>query len=302
MATIRAFYLLAAAGVGYACGLSIDEKRRNSFKVKAQMLRVPKFQYPERVRRLRKYGSPKRDTILQYDDFQVSFDRRNRTPNYVVERLQYGKLKTQPSSGNFKFHADDGDEIAGMFQPKAYDYVKSGYWKGRLVAGKNHNHTPNSHKDTYKLTTVVPQVPGFAISAWADLECYLRYLTHSYKSVYVFTGSLYLPKDEYQFKSEVIGDNHVAVPTHFYKLVICDKHEGGVDMGCYLMENDSCMAEICEPLSTFRITLEQLESIGRFKLFKDPKAHTYFGELPDIPDFRVNVQEYMEKVGLGHVV
>lgn len=38
-------------------------------------------------------------------------------------------------------------------------------------------------------------------------------------------------------KYEVIGSNHVAVPTHFFKVVVGEKQDGALEMECYVMEN-----------------------------------------------------------------
>lgn len=38
-------------------------------------------------------------------------------------------------------------------------------------------------------------------------------------------------------KYEVIGSQHVAVPTHFYKMVVGENPDGSLEMECYVMEN-----------------------------------------------------------------
>ncbi|KAH1021908.1 hypothetical protein HUJ04_011392 [Dendroctonus ponderosae] len=38
-------------------------------------------------------------------------------------------------------------------------------------------------------------------------------------------------------KYEVVGSQHVAVPTHFYKMVVGENQDGSLEMECYVMEN-----------------------------------------------------------------
>jgi len=68
---------------------------------------------------------------------------------------------------------------------------------------------------------------GFNRDKWNDLEKEVRNLVKKYDNVWVVTGPLYLPKRESDNKSyvkyEVIGNNNVAVPTHFFKVVLCEK-------------------------------------------------------------------------------
>lgn len=52
-------------------------------------------------------------------------------------------------------------------------------------------------------------------------------------------------------KYEVIGAQHVAVPTHFYKVVVGETKEGVLEMECYLMENTVIDDNI--PIQSFQV-------------------------------------------------
>ncbi|ENN80989.1 hypothetical protein YQE_02599, partial [Dendroctonus ponderosae] len=43
-------------------------------------------------------------------------------------------------------------------------------------------------------------------------------------------------------KYEVVGSQHVAVPTHFYKMVVGENQDGSLEMECYVMENTAFLA------------------------------------------------------------
>lgn len=76
---------------------------------------------------------------------------------------------------------------------------------------------------------------------WNRLESYVRKLARKYPNVYVCTGPLYLPKKEDDGKTyvryQVIGANNVAVPTHFYKIVVCETTDGYLEMESYVLPN-----------------------------------------------------------------
>ena len=86
-----------------------------------------------------------------------------------------------------------------------------------------------------------------------------------FKDVYVFTGTAYLPKQDnidkkYYVKYEVIGDPpNVAVPTHFYKVILAVRDDNSSALGAFLMPNerisDSTLLEV------FKIELDDLERI-----------------------------------------
>lgn len=90
---------------------------------------------------------------------------------------------------------------------------------------------------------------------------YVRKLTIEYSNVYVCTGPLYLPKREADGKNyvryQVIGANSVAVPTHFYKVVVAETVDGHLDMESYVMPNQPISDDT--PLAVFQVPPESVE-------------------------------------------
>lgn len=98
---------------------------------------------------------------------------------------------------------------------------------------------------------------------------YVRKLTKTYKNVYVCTGPLYLPRKETDgklyVKYEVIGTNNVAVPTHFFKVVVCETKDGQLEMESYVMPNDKISDDT--PLESFRVPPESVERAAGLLFF-----------------------------------
>nr|XP_012313283.1 endonuclease G, mitochondrial [Aotus nancymaae] len=105
------------------------------------------------------------------------------------------------------------------------------------------------------------QVPHLNQNAWNNLEKYSRSLTRSYQNVYVCTGPLFLPRTEADGKSyvkyQVIGKNHVAVPTHFFKVLILEAAGGQIELHSYVMPNVPVDEAI--PLERFLVPIESIE-------------------------------------------
>lgn len=109
---------------------------------------------------------------------------------------------------------------------------------------------------------MAPQVgKGFNRDSWNRLESHIRKLTRTYPNVYVCTGPLFLPHKESNGKSyikyEVIGNNTVAVPTHFFKVVVCEKSDGTLEMESYCMPNQVISDDT--PLTVFQVPPESIE-------------------------------------------
>jgi endonuclease G len=96
---------------------------------------------------------------------------------------------------------------------------------------------------------------------WAHLEHFCRELTKTFSDVYVLTGPLYLPHQEadgkFYVKYQMIGNPpNVAVPTHFYK-VIMTHHNGKYNIGAFVLPNQPIPDQT--PLTAFKVPLDAVE-------------------------------------------
>ncbi|KAG5461590.1 MAG: hypothetical protein BJ554DRAFT_6195, partial [Olpidium bornovanus] len=108
--------------------------------------------------------------------------------------------------------------IPEKFRASLKDYHRSGYDRGHLVPAADAKITQQAMDETFILTNITPQVgKGF------NRDC--AYACSTFAEVYVFTGPLYLPDPvtkEVRYKTIGNGDpsSLVAVPTHFYKVIL----------------------------------------------------------------------------------
>lgn len=96
---------------------------------------------------------------------------------------------------------------------------------------------------------------GFNRDIWNKLESYVRKLARKSANVYVCTGPLYLPQREGDGKMyvryQVIGKNSVAVPTHFFKIVVYEMEDHSLALESYVMPNQKIDNET--PLKAFMV-------------------------------------------------
>ena len=96
----------------------------------------------------------------------------------------------------------------------------------------------------------------------------MRGLVKKFDNVWVVTGPLYLPRREadnkFYVKYEVIGKNNVSVPTHFFKVVLCEK-QGNYTIFPYVLPNQPC--DNATPLSSYLVPLDSIERAAGFLLF-----------------------------------
>lgn len=66
-------------------------------------------------------------------------------------------------------------------------------------------------------------------------------------------------------KYEVIGANHVAVPTHFYKVIVGETVDGKYEMEAYVMPNQVIDSNV--PLSSFQVPPDSIEKAAGLLFF-----------------------------------
>uniref|UniRef100_A0ABI0P382 Endonuclease n=1 Tax=Bos taurus TaxID=9913 RepID=A0ABI0P382_BOVIN len=173
---------------------------------------------------LAKYGLPGVAQLKSRASYVLCYDPRTRGALWVVEQLRPEGLRGDGNRSSCDFHEDDS--VHAYHRATNADYRGSGFDRGHLAAAANHRWSQKAMDDTFYLSNVAPQVPHLNQNAWNNLEKYSRSLTRTYQNVYVCTGPLFLPRTEADGKSyvkyQVIGKNHVAVPTHFFKVLILE--------------------------------------------------------------------------------
>ncbi|XP_043683557.1 endonuclease G, mitochondrial [Vespula pensylvanica] len=224
-----------------------------------------------RVSQIMKFGFPGYDNIRSYEDFILSYDRRNRVAHWVFEHLNKERLQYNENVNRSKCEFTPDTSIHPYFRSDNSDYKGSGYDRGHLAAAGNHKLHQKHVDETFYLSNMAPQVGvGFNRHSWNRLEKYVRKLTDVYKDVYVCTGPLYIPKRDnadgkLYVRYEVIGANHVAVPTHFYKVIVGATHDSNFEMEAYIMPN--MPIDDNTPLKNFRVPPETIERAAGLLFF-----------------------------------
>ena len=232
-----------------------------------------------RVSQIMRFGFPGLDHIRSHQDYILSYDRRNRVPHWVFEHLTAdGKRAEGVDRTKCEFKEDTS--IHPYFRSRNSDYKYSGFDRGHMAAAGNHMSDQTFMDETFLLTNMAPQVGrGFNRDKWEHLERYVRKQTRIYRNVYCCTGPLYLPRMEEDGKSyvkyQVIGQNNVAVPTHFFKVLVMETDGGELELESFVLPNQEIPDSV--PLDNFRVPPESVERaagllffdrVGRDKLAK----------------------------------
>ena len=73
------------------------------------------------------------------------------------------------------------------------------------------------------------------------------------------TGKMYV-------RYEVIGAQNVAVPTHFFKVILGERGDGAYSLYSYVLPNQPC--DNATPLSSYQVPVDAVERAAGFLMFE----------------------------------
>ncbi|XP_073255219.1 endonuclease G, mitochondrial-like [Porites lutea] len=232
-----------------------------------------------------RFGYPSFENIKAKNDYVLSYNRRLRLANWVAEHLTARNVYNRDlDRGKCDFAQDP--TIHPLFSTSNEDYRMSGYDRGHLAAAANHRSSQDSMCATFFLSNMSPQVgSGFNRDAWEHLEKYSRHLTRFYKNVYVITGPLFLPKleadNQLYVKYKLIGINRIAVPTHFFKIILGETNDNQLEMQSYILPNQPINEKT--PLHMFQVPTDTIEKASGLIVFDKVPRHNIKQIRPTIP-------------------
>jgi endonuclease G, mitochondrial len=201
---------------------------------------------------------PPPDPVIHRSGYVLSYDGKTRNANWVYEELTPASIQGEASRERCDFMQDPLLPAALRATPQ--DYHGSGFDRGHLCPAADARANQMAMHETFYLSNISPQHPLLNRKFWLKLEKHVREVAKISDIVYVITGPLFLPTmskgGRRYVKYEVIGENDVAVPTHFFK-VLRAKKGGRLRTEAYIIPNQPISED--PPLDRFAVTLEKLE-------------------------------------------
>lgn len=184
------------------------------------------------------YGFPGGNGVFLNKTFYVVlFDTARKIPQWVSYRLTRADLEgTAERTDDFR---PDPDLPVGS-RSELEDYRGSSYDRGHMAPAADFTRSPEAMSETFLLSNMAPQRPALNRGIWATLEEDIRTLARSRTAVWIITGCLFLDSLDRQTAPRVfIGLNRVAVPTHFYKVILCESDAGPRQMYAFVLANNA---------------------------------------------------------------
>ncbi len=193
------------------------------------------------------------DPVLWYNGFTLLYDETYEQAQWVAYELTANEVlnKVADRSDNFRI-----DPQVSTGSAEKSDYYKSGYDRGHLAPAGDMGWSEESMSDSFYFTNMSPQEPGFNRGIWRELEELVRDWAVESGTLLITTGPILEPG------IPSIGENKVAVPEAYYKVII-DYTEPTLRGIGFLMPNE----KTDKPIAAFATTIDTIEEVTGIDFF-----------------------------------
>ncbi|MGM0409087.1 MAG: DNA/RNA non-specific endonuclease [Bacteroidota bacterium] len=187
--------------------------------------------------------------ITRHNYYLIAYNEDTEQANWVYYKLTKEMTYGDAERTNFRM-----DPLVSTKSATVSDYTNSGYDRGHLCPAADMKFSKDAMYESFYMSNVSPQVPGFNRGIWKKLESQVRNWVQDKDSLYVVTGPIFNDTDLR------IGDNKVKVPAYFYKVLYEPAHN---KMIAFILPNQAST----QPLENFASTVDSLEMITNINFF-----------------------------------
>lgn len=193
------------------------------------------------------------EQVVSHTDYTLSYNEEYEQASWVAYELDSNEIYG-PAKRKNNFKADPSIKTGSA---SLNDYKGSGYDRGHLCPAADQEESDEAMSDSFYMSNMSPQAPDFNRGIWADLEAVIRNFADTNGKIYVATGPV-LTDGPY----DTIGENKVAVPNFYYK-VILDYSEPELKSIGFILPNEGSD----KSLESFATTINEVERVTGLDFF-----------------------------------
>ena len=189
--------------------------------------------------------------IKEYTGFTLSFNKDNRTPNYVAWELLGSEVSKEIDRYDTFWQDPTIDGCT-----KHSDYTGSGYDRGHMCPAADQKWSNQAMIDCFVMANMCPQKHELNAGAWLTLENKERDWAKRDSAVMIIAGPIHTEDDTYIEKSSV------RIPTMFFKILLApylDEPRGIA----FVYTNSPCYGN----MQDYATTIDEVEKMTGFDFF-----------------------------------
>lgn len=192
------------------------------------------------------------EQIIAHTGYTVSYNQDWLIPNWVAYELTSAEVDgTAPRKGAFCPDPDVKGRTA-----TTYDYSNSGWDRGHMAPAADMKWSAQVMTESFYLSNICPQDRGLNGGTWLKLEESVRDWARAQSPIYVVCGPIMGET------FDTIGDNAVAIPDGFFK-VVCKRVNGLYFTIGFIFPNKDVKGSIFD----YSCTVDEVEKVTGFDFF-----------------------------------
>lgn len=219
--------------------------------------------------------------LIKHKYYTLSYREKFEQPEWVAYKLTKALMDKPNVKRDDNFRPDP---LVKTKSATRFDYKRSGYDRGHLVPAGDMNFDKTAMSETFFMSNMSPQVHNFNGGVWRELEEQTRDWVNDFKVLNIVSGPILTQKP-----IDYIGDNDVAVPAAYYKVLMT---EGRTPRAIgFIMKNERSS----EPLKSFMVSVDEVEEATGIDFFAgmlDKKEEERLESYVDKKAWRVNDRRY----------
>lgn len=203
---------------------------------------------------------PSTDQLVVHQGYTLAYNESNEVADWVAYVLDSNELQIHRNRSN-DFQRDP---FVSTVSALPNDYWHSGFDRGHLAPAADMQWSSQAMKESFYMSNMSPQVPGFNRGIWKDLEEQVRIWAKLNSQVFIVTGPVYSSSSH---EKEYIGANQVAIPDAFYKIIF-DYKQPEIKVISFLIPNE----DVISSYQSFTRSIDEIEK---------KTGLDFFPQLPD---------------------
>ena len=188
--------------------------------------------------------------LVRHTHYSLGYSEENEQALWVAYELTSDELVARyERTDNFREDPDVSTGSASLL-----DYEGSGYDRGHLAPAADMSFSSTAMSESFYLSNMSPQVPGFNRGVWKRLEEQVRGWAEAKGAIYVITGSIIGSNDP------EIGANGVEIPSQYYKVLLDEESQQTIG---FVLKNESSSGE----LLSFAVPVDEVEKMTGLDFF-----------------------------------
>ena len=196
------------------------------------------------------------------DAYALDESTATKIPLWVAEHVTIDEITGSAQRGGFR--ADpllERGQRAELTDYRETDAAGNHYDRGHQAPAGNHKRSQRRMDSTFYLSNMAPQQPGLNRKLWRHLEEVSRAWVRERGEAYEITGPIFwnggsiTPRRKYA----TIGPDRVAIPTHFYKIIVAPVEQGSTEYDAIAFVAENRVYDYDYPLQDLVKSIDWIE-------------------------------------------